>query len=574
MKVSKLSYIRKWFILSIIFGIVAGFSAVIFYFLLNLSENFFLGFLIGYYPPKPIGEGGNLSYTFSTHYYWLIPFITALGGLISGLIVYTFAPEAEGHGTDAAIRAYHFQQGKVRWRIAPIKLVASVITIGSGGSGGREGPTAQLASSISSFLSDILKLPPEDRRKAIAVGIGAGIGSIFKTPIGGALLAAEILYKRDFESEIIYPALISSAIGYSIFGLIYGFTPIFGYYTMGFNPLRLPLYVILGFITGVFSILYVKTFYSIHNFFKKIKVPIHFKPMIGGLLMGIIALISPEVISVGYGWINIVENQNVNSLYSFLLPPIILIIALPFLKILATSLSIGSGGSGGVFAPGLFIGSFLGADVGLLFHLLLPNLVPSIAPFVILGMISFFGAAGKVPVSVLIMVIEMTGSLQLLPGAMIAVAISYFVSGNYSIYSSQVPTRKDSPAHTMEFEIPLLQRIKVRSCTYENIKINLDSEIDVAIQLMNKYDILSLPVVDQENNFIGIVYMKDIMNKKGKIVEFVVKGAPSISPESSLEEALEIMSNNKSRWVAVCDKGKLIGVITLQKIIEAYKKRI
>ncbi|WP_243679198.1 chloride channel protein [Vulcanisaeta distributa] len=207
MRIRELPYFTKWFILGIVIGVVAGFSALAFYFTLKLMESLFMGGrLVGYEIPEPLGEGGSLNYVFHAKRVWLIPLSTVLGGLLSGLIVYTWAPEAEGHGTDAAINAFHRLQGRIRRRIPPIKLIASAITIGSGGSAGREGPTAQLSAGIGSIIADLFSLTPEDRRVAVAVGIGAGIGSIFKAPIGGAILAAEILYKRDFESEVLFPA--------------------------------------------------------------------------------------------------------------------------------------------------------------------------------------------------------------------------------------------------------------------------------------------------------------------------------------------------------------------------------
>lgn len=177
-----------------------------------------------------------MKYRFSAARYYLIPLITAAGGAIPGLLVYYLAPEAEGHGTDAAIAAYHYRQERIRWRVAPIKLLASAVTIGSGGSVGREGPIAQLSASLGSMVADLLGLSPGDGRIAVAVGIGAGIGAIFKAPLGGALLAAEILYRRDMEVEVVYPALVASAVGYSIFGSVVGFAPIFGQLHRGVQP--------------------------------------------------------------------------------------------------------------------------------------------------------------------------------------------------------------------------------------------------------------------------------------------------------------------------------------------------
>ncbi|MEM3281448.1 MAG: chloride channel protein, partial [Saccharolobus sp.] len=548
----------------------------VFYELLHVFEYIFIFRFINMSYPRPLGEGGTLDFVFHPGNYLLIPVSTTIGGLISGIIVYTLAPEAEGHGTDAVIKAYHYFQGKIRWIVVPVKIIASAITIGSGGSAGREGPTAQFSAGIGSIVADLLHLSPDDRRKAVAVGIGAGIGTIFKTPIGGAILAAEILYRRDIEPEIIYPAIIASAIGYTIFGSIFGFTPVFGYYSGTFNPLRLPLYAALGLIAGLFAILYPKVFYSINRLFKKISIPNHVKPAIGGAIAGLIALLAPEILATGYGWINLVEFEKFNALYSPILPVLVLIVALPFLKIIATSFTIGSGGSGGVFAPGLFIGAYVGASVGLLFHYFFPNLVPTIAPFVIIGMMSFFAGAGKVPLSVIIMVTEMTSSLQLLPGAMIAVAISYLVSGNNTIYISQLPTRRDSPAHKSEYEIPIMEKIRVSECKLRDIKVYIDDEVSKAIELLNENNFMSLPVVDYNNKFLGIVYLRDLEKARSNdtIVKYLTRGSPYVTPSSTLEQALEIMSRNKARWVSVVDNDKFLGVLTIESLLEAYKLKL
>lgn len=446
------SYYVKWLILGVILGVVSGISAAVFYLALKFAERLFMVELVGLQLPEPLGEGGSLNYSFHASRPWLIPISVALGGLLSGLIVYTWAPEAEGHGTDAAINAFHRLGGKIRRRVPPIKLVASAITIGSGGSAGAEGPASQLSAGIGSLIADLLGLSERDRRIAVAVGIGAGIGAIFKAPIGGALLASEILYKRDFETEVIFPALIASAAGYVIFGSVFGFTPLFGYYLGEFDPSTLPLYLLLGVVDGLMAILYVKTFYSVHGLFKKMRVANYAKPVIGGLAAGLIGLVAPEVLGTSYGWLNLAEFDKVDAFVSLIPMPLLLLLTLlPFLKILATAFSIGSGGSGGVFAPGIVIGAFVGYDTWLLFHYIAPSLAPSPTPFVVVSMLAFFGAASKAPVAVMFMVVEMTGSYNLLPAAMITAAIAYLVSGDYTIFQAQVPTRRDSPAHSDEY---------------------------------------------------------------------------------------------------------------------------
>jgi CIC family chloride channel protein len=565
------NYYVKWFVLGSVIGVVAGVSALVFYFTLKLMEYLFLGLIVGASMPEPIGEGGSLESGFKAVNYWLIPVSTTLGGLLSGLLVYTWAPEAEGHGTDAAINAYHRLEGRIRRRIPLVKLVASAVTIGSGGSAGREGPTAQLSAGIGSAIADLLGLSPEDRRRAVAVGMGAGIGSIFKAPIGGAILAAEVLYRRDIEYEILFPAFIASAVGYSVFGSVVGFTPIFGYYTGEFNPARLPLYLVLGVVDGLLAVLYIKIFYGIHDSFKRWRVSNYIKPMVGGLLAGIVGVLAPQVLGTSYGWVNLAELGRLGLFTSPILPLTILLVLLPFLKILATSFTIGSGGSGGVFAPGIAIGALVGLDMGLLFHHLLPSLVPDVAPFVIVSMLSLFGAAAKAPLAVIFMVMEMTGGYQLLPAAMIATATAYLVSGDNTIYRAQVPTRKDSPVHVGEYSIPVLMEIKVGECRLERgLMVRVDEDVDKVVNMMLQHHYVSLPVVDREGNFVGVVNLLDLLGRRGVVGEYVKAATGYVEAGSTLYEAWEVMSKSGSTWVPVVEKGKLVGVLTMESMRVAY----
>ncbi|MEM0075811.1 MAG: chloride channel protein [Conexivisphaerales archaeon] len=569
-----LPYLEKWLLLGIIIGVVSGIGALAFYFAIKGVEFLFLDKFIGMQVPHPVGEGGSLQYLYSVSRYWLIPVSTTVGGLLSGLIVYTFAPEAEGHGTDAAIDAFHNKRGEIKRRIPLVKMVASAITIGSGGSAGREGPTAQISAGIGSALADLLSLGDSDRRMAVAVGIGSGIGTIFKAPIGGALLAAEILYKRDMEVDAIYPAFIAAAVGYSIFGSVVGFEPIFGYTTYAFSTLRLPMYAVLGLVAGLLAILYVKSFYGVRRMFSRLRIPMHLKPAIGGLVAGIIALAFPEVMATGYGWIQLMIGEKLPEIPTFGLPIIVLLLILPFAKILATSFSVGSGGSGGVFAPGMVIGASLGTILGLLFHYAFPSIAPHVAPFVIVGMLAFFGAAGKVPISVLVMVVEMTGSLQLLPGAMIAVAISYVVSGQYTIYSSQKLTRRESPAHTGEYSIPLLAQIRIKEIKPSDISVKTTDSVETAEEKMEGLGITSLPVVD-DNKLLGTVYLNDVLQAKGKKVgELMKQNKIVVGLETTAFDAWESMTKEKSSWAAVLADGKYIGAITMQNILNTYRSKI
>ena len=496
----EVSYLRKWVPIAILIGLISGVGSIVFYEAIRLASTVLLGGVAGFFAPSPVGEGGTLGLVSSRFY--LIPLVTTVGGLLSGIIVYGFAPEAEGHGTDAAIDAFHNKKGEIRSRIPFVKLVASAITIGSGGSAGREGPTAQIGAGFGSFLGNKLHLSAKDKRIAVAVGIGAGIGSIFKAPFGGAILSAEILYIGDFEVETLLPAFIASTVGYSIFASYTGWTPIFGYLNLGaFNdPLNLPFYAVLGLLCGLVGIVYVKGFYGIRAYFRRLKIPNYLKPALGGLLVGIIGMFLPQVLGMGYGWLQIAMTGN------FVLLPIILIPVIIVVKIIATSLTVGSGGSGGVFAPALVIGGLLGASLWILLSHVFPNFSPVIAAFVIVGMMAFFGGVGKVPVAVILMVSEMTGGFTLLVPSMIATTIAYVITGKITIYKSQVQSRADSPAHRGEYSIPLLQKLFVKDAmTKRIITTTPNSPISEVAEIMAKNGIKGTPVLGDNDRLVGMV---------------------------------------------------------------------
>ena len=574
-RIRNLDYLKKWLVIGIFLGVAAGIGALIFYYMIIYAETLFLGHFVGMQLPSPTGEGGA---TYLQGNMLLIPISIIIGGILSGFIVYKFAPEAEGHGTDAMIDSFHHKKGKVKRRVPIVKAIASAITIGSGGSAGREGPTAQIAAGIGSWISDIFKLTPDERRIAVLVGTGAGIGTIFKAPIGGALLAIEIPYKRDFETNAIFPAIVASAIGYAIFGSIVGFQPIFGYYLNAFNPLNLPLFAVLGIITGLFVIFYVKTFYSTRKFFKSLRIRNYLKPALGAVVVGVIALLFPEVMGVGYGWVQIMFNSSLQSLPTFGLPLLAVLILLPFAKVFATSFSVGSGGSGGVFAPGIVIGASLGLLVGLMFNYLSPAIATSVTPFVIIGALAFMGAAGKIPISVLLMVTEMTGSLQLLPGAMVAVALSYLVSGEHTIYASQVDTRKDSPAHKYEYDKPILQNMRINRLKLTDLSLSTKDTIQHADSTMHRLNFYKLPVVDiSSKKIIGVVSASDIEGLSGstRLSSLKIRRLHTVDHgKATARQAINLMARNNATWAAVTKGGAYIGCLTLKEIEESYGREL
>ena len=307
-----------------------------------------------------------------------------------------------------------------------------------------------------------------DRRLAVAVGLGAGIGAIFKAPFAGAILSGEILYSGgDFEVEALVPAFIASPAGYLIFASITGFTPIFGNSLSSFaftNLTTIPVYLVLGLACGLAGKLFSTVFYSMKRVFSSLHAPRYLRPMLGAVVAGVIAVFFPQVIGLGYGFLQYLIDGNLSAIAPnfFALPLIVTLLLVVLLKIVATSFTVGSGGSAGVFAPCMVIGGFLGAVFWVAVNYAFPGWIPVPAPLVIVGMMALFGGVGRAPISVMLMVSEMTGSLSLLVPAVFAVLVAYFVVGpKYTIYKSQVLRRSDSPAHIGEYSTPLLTKLRV-----------------------------------------------------------------------------------------------------------------
>ncbi|HJJ36370.1 MAG TPA: chloride channel protein [Methanocorpusculum sp.] len=445
-----LSY-KRILMMVLLVGVISGLGATLFFKGVELCSELILTGILGYeFPMEGETVAEAVLWTVPGNIWLILPILIG-GALISGLIVWKFAPETEGHGTDAALKSYH-SDGKIRRRVPLVKAISAIITISSGGSAGCEGPTAQISAGFGSIISDVFKFTPEERKMAIAIGIGAGVGAIFKAPIGGALLAAEILYLRDCKPVVFFPALLASCIGYAIFGFFFGYSPLFSTIEMDWSAMQLPLFLVLGLLAAGMGILYIKSFYGTKKIFDRMEVkwhiPKYLKPVIGAAIMGLIiiamAYIAPEALIAGIGCLG--TGYGFVQLTLFNMLPLATLLILPFAKILCTSLTIGSGASGGVFAPGLSIGAFTGAAFALCLNMLFPAYVPlsSVPLFAIIGMIAMFGGVSHAPFAILIMVIEMTGSLTVLIPAILAVIICCLLMRNITIFKQQRISETDN----------------------------------------------------------------------------------------------------------------------------------
>lgn len=449
---------RRLILDTVVLGLIGAFAAQLFTLLLRGTSTLFLGTLAQYVPPGLPGEGGSPVEVIGRWGLWLIPVVTTLGGLIVGIMVERLAPEAEGHGTDTVVRAFHRADGFLRPRVAPVKALASAITIGSGGAAGREGPIALVTASLGSWYAELTHRTGEHRRMLMLTGMAAGLAAIFRSPVGTALFAIEVLYAdMEFESGALFTTMLASIVAYAVNGLFSGYKPLFRVpeHIALVHPLENVWFVVLGGAAGVLGALLPALFYRVRDDFKALKIRPELKPAMGGLVTGLIALAVPQVIGGGYGWVQAAID---GRLTVWLL--LVLVVAKP----VAMSFTVASGGSGGVFAPLLYIGAMLGGLLAAVVHL------PA-APFVIVGMAAVFAGAARAPIATLMMVTEMTGGYTLLVPTALAVMVAYVVQHRLvagrrfrSLYEAQVGRRADSPAHHSEhlqIALDLLQQRKV-----------------------------------------------------------------------------------------------------------------
>lgn len=577
--VRRTSYLKKWVVLGTVIGVIAGLGAVAFYQALELAGHLLLQDIGGYVVPTAAAEGGAAG---SGHYtrWWAVPLVVALGGLLSGLLVTKLAPEAEGHGTDAAIDAVHRNPRMIRARAVVVKMITSALTIGSGGSGGREGPTAQISAGFGSLLARTLDLTAEDGRIAVSVGIGSGIGAIFGAPLGGAVLAADIVYKDDFEVEALVPGLVTSIVGYTVFGFVEGFSPMFGYAAAGYRfdqPVQLAWFAVIGIIAGLVGLAYSTTFYGIAGFVKRLPGNTIVKPAAGGLVVGLLALAIPQVLGTGYGWVQISLTRD-----GLLGIPLWTILLLPFARILATACSIGSGGSGGIFGPGMVIGAFTGAAVWRVLETFAPGVPHSPAPFVIVGMMACFGGIARAPLAIMLMVAEMTGNLTILAPAMVAVGIAYLIVRHFdrTIYQSQLANRDEAVAARLKQGLPLLGRVPVsEAMAAPRLVLHEDDRLEESVDRLSAEGIPGAPVVDSQQRFLGTVALADLLGPAAKdpggtLRRRVDATAPSTDTTTNLDQAIDALPATV-HWLTVLDDHRHVhGIVAFSDIVRAYHRAL
>ncbi|MEM7475887.1 MAG: chloride channel protein [Planctomycetota bacterium] len=590
----------KWLLLSALIGVAAGLGAIAFQTVVQLCQYLGLGLTAGFPVHEPAADYTPFPEAHGELSPWRLLLLLTFGGLAAGWLAWQFAPEASGHGTDAAIDAFHNKRGEISLRTPIVKTIASAITLGTGGSDGRDGPIAQIGAGVGSCLASALKLKPRDRRILLAAGMGAGVGAIFRAPLAGALFAGEILYRdAELESDVIMPAAVASTVAYSVFCFSlppeYRFMPLFGdELQFGFNsPLELIPYAVLAIVLVLAGVLYIKTFSWTHAIIDRIKLPIFLKAAIGALLAGVVGLAvyyacdknenTLAVLGGGYGMLQLSFSDLGEIAISTLL-----IVGL--LKIVTTSLTIASGGSGGVFGPSMVIGGCMGGAVGKWMSAVWPQVVTQPGTFAVVGMAGFFAGCARAPFSTILMVTEMTGSYRLLLPAMWVSTLCFLLMRKWTLYEKQVDNRLDSPAHRGDFIIDVLEGMSVGD-VYQHKEdgeqlqlVHEGASLNDIVHLFDKTSQRYFPVVDSDNKMIGIFSSEDVRSylHDDTIWEIANAGdvmstkVTTVSPADDLNTALkQFISANLDELpvVSTSDPQEVLGVLRHREMIHAYNRK-
>jgi CIC family chloride channel protein len=575
-------------------GAAAGLAGSLFVAGLELTQNAFLAHLAGYLPLRADGEE-IIASSVATFRPWLLWMIPAMGALIAGAISSRFAPETRGGGSDAIIEAFHKHDGVVRRRVPIVKAIASIFTLGFGGSGGREGPTMQIGGALGSLVGRYLQVSARERRILLVAGTAAGMAAVFRTPLGAALLAVEVLHRDDFESDALVPAVLASVVSYSVFISFYGEATLFGHlHHYPFIPAHLPLYALMAVIVSVVARAFLATLRKVQAMTQRMPIAEWARPGFGGLVLGLMAtplvmLIGPHVgkagqglgiLGGGYGAAQVALSGA--SWFPEGFYGLELLLLLGVLKILATALTVGTGGSAGDFGPSLVIGGIFGGAFGRLAQLILHD--PRIDPgaFALVGMGTFYGGLAHVPIASLVMVCELAGSYDLLVPLMFAEGIAFVALRDRSLYHAQVPTKRDSGAHRDDLITDVLRGVSVGQVMIRNREYVAFEPRTPAVEVMQSVASSewqdAFPVLGADGKLVGVVNAEILrtMTTSPDLESFTLAAdlmvpASAVKESDDLHSALEQLLTQGVRELLVTDEtGQIVGFLDEAEITRAY----
>jgi CIC family chloride channel protein len=553
-------------ILAVIVGLAGGFGAVGFRHLINFIQALFFG------------GGGNLLELAVSKPWYLVFWVPAAGGLMVGPLVYFLAREAKGHGVPEVMEAVALRSGIIRKRIVVIKSLASAICIGTGGSVGREGPIVQIGSAIGSSIGQLLDISVDRIRTLVGCGAAAGIAATFNAPIAGSMFALEVIL-GDFGLATFSPIVISSVVATAVSRHFLGDAPAFivpSYELV--SAWELPVYVVLGLFCALVAVAFTTVLYRIEDLWEEIRFPEYLKAVLGGLILGIMGLFLPHLLGVGYGAIDLALLQELSWWLLFLLI---------IFKILATSITIGSGGSGGIFAPSLFLGAMSGGLFGILAHALFPSVTASPGAYSIVGMGAVVSGTTHGPLSAILILFEMTGDYKIILPLMIACIISSVASGQLlsdSIYTLKLARRGVNIRAGKEVNVLRSIRVgDVMNPEPETVPENLSMGILSEKISKSKYN--SFPVLNDEGTLSGILshsdYRDAIFDEDLKdlvvVKDLATPDVVTVTLQDNLYDSLEKITQQDFSILPVVspeNPSQLVGILTRRDIIGAYNKAV
>jgi CIC family chloride channel protein len=553
-------------LLAIFIGILGGYGAVLFRFAIKAVQ-------YGFYQ----NTGDFLTFAHTLPLYFKIG-LPALGGLLVGPIIYFGAQEAKGHGVPEVMEAVALRGGRIRSRVALVKILASGISIGSGSSVGREGPIVQIGSSIGSTLARVLKVPRDREKTMVGCGAAAGIAATFNAPIAGVLFAIEVLL-GDFGLSTFSPVVLSSVTATTISRHYFGNFPTFILPTYKVVSLwELLLYPVLGVAAGVIALLFIISLYKCEDLFNALKIPDYLKPALGGLLLGFLLCKWPHVFGVGYGAVNLALKNQL---------PVLLLFSLIFVKILATSITLGSGASGGIFAPSLFIGAMTGGFFGNYVHELFPLFTASSGAYALVGMGAIVAGTTHAPITAILIIFELTGDYGIILPLMLSCILSTIVTTSLkqgSIYTIKLLRRGIDISEGWEQNI--LRTLCVREIMSNQVVTIPESMhlVDI-INTLKIYNDSYLHMVNGYEELTGIISFRDIrpllqedtLERSVIAKDIATSDVFTVRASDNVQLALERMGRRGISQLPVVAEDsaiKVIGTVSKKDVLAAYEKTV
>ena len=571
--------LMRWLAYGVVTGIGSGILACLFYLGLEHLSGFLLIHCAGLTLPHPSGE--SMVHAVPGPYRpWLVPVFTTCVGLVTGLLVTRFIPQAmDGatDGTDAMIKAFHRNSGIIKPLVPLIKGATAIATIASGGSAGQEGPISQLGAGLGSFFAQLLHLTTRQRRILLLAGAAGGLGAIFRAPLGGALTAVEVLYSEDFEAEALLPAVVSAVVAHTLFSFFFGGEAILDTPTYVFeNPMELPFYLALALVVSLGARIFIRSFFFFKfQIFGRLKDRFGYTvPMVvGGLAMGLFGMYFPQLLGGGYGWLELSINGQLGLGF---------LGGLFFGKVLATSLTVGSGLSGGMFAPALFLGGAAGGAVGQVGHMLSPSVVTQPGAYTLVGMATFFAGVAHAPIGPLIMVSEITQGYGLLAPLMLCSAVALVLCDDIHLYENQVENKFASPAHVSDATNNILEGVPVSSVFTPGRSTILEESVTLKAlaHIISGTSELVFPVKNAEGKLTGILALQDVRCVVFEaclhdlvLVKELMRPPVVVHPDMSLYDALmRFIETDLSQLPVVTSErpDAVLGMLGRQHVFTAY----